>query len=467
MALSERALGERALAEAEPAVFWNASGPQRAPLPGPAEADLVVVGAGLTGLWAAVLAKQRDPGRDVLVLEAGRVGSGGSGRNGGFLSDSITHGAAQGAWLWPDEIGGLIELGQRNLREFRAFLEAEGIEADLRMCGRTAVATEPHHVGELRDEADLHREHGLRAIFQGAGGVRADVRSPRYRAGLRLPDSGGLVDPGRLTAGLAAAAERCGVRLCEGSPVRAVRRARGGLALKCPQGTVRAGSAVLATNAFAAPLRRFRRYVLPIWDHVLVTEPLCERTWAELGWRDRQGITDGHNLFHYYRPTADGRILWGGGLPGYRFGGGTGEHLGRRPAPYRPLAEAFFETFPQLEGVRFTHRWGGVIDATTRGTPVFGTALSGRVGCAAGFSGLGVGASRFGAEAVLDLLAGEATERTAAAPVRSRPVPFPPEPLRWPLVMATLRALRAADARGGERGRWLRLLDRLGVGLSD
>lgn len=454
----------RALVDAEPAAFWSAGTPERPALPGRTSADLVVVGAGLTGLWAAVLAKLRDPGRDVLVLEAGRAGSGGSGRSGGFLSESLTHGLVHGAWLWPDEVEGLVELGYRNLREIAEFLDAEGIDADLRMCGRTAVATEPHQVGELRDEADLHHEHGIAATFQGAGGVRADVRSPTYRAGLRLPDSGGLVDPARLTAGLAAAAERRGVRLHEGSPVRAIRAVRGGIALVRPQGTVRAGRVVLATNAFRAPLRRFRRYVLPIWDHVLVTEPLSEAAWAELGWRDRQGITDSHNLFHYYRPTADGRILWGGGEPHYYFGGRTAAHLAWRAGPHQRLAEAFLATFPQLEGVRFTHRWGGAIDSTTRFTPVFGTALSGRVGCATGFSGLGLAASRFGAQVVLDLLDGCETERTSTALVRSRPSPFPPEPLRWPLVRGTRRALRTADARGSA-GWWLRLLERYRVGL--
>ncbi|MEU6129821.1 FAD-binding oxidoreductase [Saccharopolyspora sp. NPDC047091] len=222
---------------------------------------------------------------------------------------------------------------------------------------------------------------------------------------------------------------------------------------------------VLATNAFPAPLRGVRRRVLPIWDHVLVTEPLSAAAWESLGWRDRQGVTDSHNLFHYFRPTPDGRVLWGGGAPEYFFGGRTAARFADRPGTHRRLATRFFATFPQLEGTRFTHRWGGPIDATTRSTPVFGTACDGRIGYAAGFTGLGVAASRFGAQVVLDLLAGAETRRTRSALVRTRPLPYPPEPLRWPLVRLTHRALDRADTTAGRRGAWLRWLDRHGIGL--
>ena len=137
----------------------------------------------------------------------------------------------------------------------------------------------------------------------------------------------------------------------------------------------------------------------------------------------------------------------------------------QRPATAQLLARHFFATFPQLEGLRFTHTWGGPIDTCTRFCAFFGTALDGQVAYVAGFTGLGVGATRFGADVMLDLLAGEETERTRTAMVRTTPIPFPPEPVAWLGITATRWSLAHADANGGRRNLWLRTLDRLGLGF--
>ncbi len=171
------------------------------------------------------------------------------------------------------------------------------------------------------------------------------------------------------------------------------------------------------------------------------------------------------NQFHYYRMTADHRILWGGYDAIYHFGRRLSPAFEQRPATFEKLAHHFFDTFPQLEGLRFTHRWGGAIDTCTRFFAFFGTALSGRAAYALGYTGLGVGASRFGANVMLDLLAGEATERTELQIVRHRPPPFPPEPLAFAGIQATRWSLAQADRNAGRRNLWLRLLDRLGLGF--
>ena len=176
-------------------------------------------------------------------------------------------------------------------------------------------------------------------------------------------------------------------------------------------------------------------------------------------------MTDAGNQFHYYRRTADDRILWGGYDAVYYFGNRTDPSREQRDRSHGLLAAQFFDTFPQLEGLRFTHRWAGLIDSTSRFTPVFGTAMAGRLGYAVGFTGLGVGASRFGARTALDLLAGRSTERTELELVRRKPVPFPPEPLRFPLVQFTRAALAREDI-AGRRGLWLRTLDRFGIGFN-
>jgi len=186
---------------------------------------------------------------------------------------------------------------------------------------------------------------------------------------------------------------------------------------------------------------------------------------ASLGWASRAGVGDMSNQFHYYRLSEDDRILWGGYDAIYHYGRRLGPSLDQRPETFDRLAEHFFATFPQLEGLRFTHRWGGAIDTCTRFCAFYGSALGGRVAYALGYTGLGVGATRFGAAVMLDLLDGTPTERTRLRMVRETPLPFPPEPLAWAGIELTRWSLARADERQGRRNLWLRALDRAGLGF--
>ena len=196
-----------------------------------------------------------------------------------------------------------------------------------------------------------------------------------------------------------------------------------------------------------------------------MTEPLSESQRQSIGWQRRQGISDMGNQFHYYRPTADGRILYGGYDAVYRYGGDVGAHRDDDDATFATLSQHFFTTFPHLEGLRFSHRWGGAIDTCSRFSVFFGRAYGGRAVYALGYTGLGVGATRFGARVALDLLDDRTTPATQLRMVRRRPVPFPPEPLRSGVIALTRNRLAAADRNEGRRGLWLRTLDRLGLGF--
>ncbi|MEI2818714.1 MAG: FAD-dependent oxidoreductase [Marmoricola sp.] len=204
---------------------------------------------------------------------------------------------------------------------------------------------------------------------------------------------------------------------------------------------------------------------VPVYDYALMTEPLTTEQRAAIGWLGREGISDTANQFHYYRTTRDGRILWGGYDAIYHYGSAMRPDLEQRPATFELLADQFFATFPQLEGLNFTHAWGGVIDTCTRFTAFYGTAMRGRVGYALGFTGLGVGATRFAGDVVLDLLGGLETERTALQMVREKPLPFPPEPIRYLGIEATRRSLAAADLNGGKENLWLRATGAVGLGF--
>jgi glycine/D-amino acid oxidase-like deaminating enzyme len=451
--------------------------------------DLAIVGGGFTGLWAAVLAAEADPGRTVALLEASTLGWAASGRNGGFCSSSLTHGLDNGLSRWADEMPRLLRLGERNLDELEADIARHGIECDFTRAGELTVAV-----------TDWQAE-GLRQIHATASGLgqplelldsirtRALADSPTYRSGLLDRRGTAVLDPARLVWGLADTAERLGVSIYEGSRVAGLHdegdRVRvdvvsppgpvtsgSGRSGSVRSGSVRSGShcvranrVVLGTNAFPSPLRRLRPFVVPVWDHVLATEPLTDTQWSDLGWPTGVGISDAGNQFHYYRTTADRRVVWGGYDALYYYGSDLSPARTRRPATEQALAEHFFATFPQLAGVRFSHAWAGAIDTCTRFTAFWSRASRGKVAAVQGYTGLGVGASRFGARVALDLVDGTENERTALAMVRRPPVPFPPEPLRWAGITMTRRSIARADANGGRRDRWLRTLDRLGLGF--
>jgi glycine/D-amino acid oxidase-like deaminating enzyme len=453
----------RLVMAAEPKPFWldrPGAPPPRERLRGEAACDLAVIGGGFTGLWTALLAKEADPERSVVLVEGNRVGWAASGRNGGFCDASLTHGAANGRDRFPAEFATLQKFGAENLDAIEAALDRHGIDCEFERTGTIGVATEEYQVARLRQAAD---DDGT--AFLDAGAIRAEVNSPTYLAGVWDTRGTALIQPAALAWGLAAACERLGVRIAERTPATGLAGDADGVRVRLREGVLRAGRVALGTSAFPALLRRLRPYIVPVYDYVLVTEPLSAAQRAALGWRNRQGIADSGHQFHYYRLTADDRILWGGYDAIYHFGRGQRAAYDQRPATFARLADHFFTTFPQLEGVGFSHRWGGAIDTCSRFCAFFGTARRGRVAYALGYTGLGVGASRFGARVILDLLSGERTELTELKLVRSKPVPFPPEPLAYLGVQATRWSLARADRRSGQRNLWLRALDAAGMGF--
>jgi glycine/D-amino acid oxidase-like deaminating enzyme len=458
----------QALADAEPAVFWSdrADAPAQAPtLGGEVSADLTIIGAGFTGLWAAVQALEERPGLRVVVLEAEQVGFGASSRNGGFCDRSLTHGLENGLSHWPDDIEALIRLGSENLDGIDASIDRYEIAADYRRVAEIGVATEPWHLEALQESLETHQQFGDDMVLLDSDAMQARVHSPTYLGGLMRRNDIALVDPARLCWGLRAAAESLGATVYEHSPVTDVTRDGSNLRTTTPGGAVRSERALMATNAYPGPVRQPRRYVIPVYDHVLMTEPLSTAQLAAIGWQERDGIGDVSNQFHYYRISEDDRILWGGYDATYHFGNGLDPQHDQSDATHGDLATHFFETFPQLEGLRFTHRWGGPIATTTQFTATWGSTHDGHLTWVAGYTGLGVGASRFGARVALDIAFGQATERTELEMVRKKPLPFPPEPLRWTGVQLTRKAIQRSDRRDGKRGLWLGLLDRFGVGF--
>ncbi|MFE3430092.1 NAD(P)/FAD-dependent oxidoreductase [Streptomyces sp. NPDC059171] len=457
------------LSGAKPVSYWLDDPARPAALPaltGDEHTDLLVVGGGYSGLWTALIAKERDPRRDVVLIEGHEVGWAASGRNGGFCAASLTHGLANGVERWPGEIAELEELGARNLDAIEEAVARYGIDCEFERTGEIDVATEPHQLEELREWHEEIVKLGITGVdFLDRDALRAEVDSPTFLGGLWDRRGVAMLHPAKLAWGLKRACRDLGVRIYEHTRGLDLVRSGAGMAVRTPYGRVFARHVALGTNIFPSLVKRVRPYTVPVYDYALMTEPLSAEQLESIGWKGRQGLGDSANQFHYFRPSADNRILWGGYDAIYPYGGRLSADLDQRPETFLKLAEQFFTCFPQLSGLNFSHAWGGAIDTCSRFTAFFGTAHQGRVAYAAGYTGLGVGSTRFGADVMLDLLSGEETGRTRLEMVRSKPMPFPPEPFAWAGIEITKRSLARADSNGGHRNLWLKTMDKLGLGF--
>ena len=429
--------------------------------------DVAIVGAGFTGLWTAIALTDTDPALRVVVLEMESVGFGASGRNGGFCEASLTHGLANGIRHFPDELEHLEREGLDNLAALIAFTRDNEIDCDLEETGTLTLADQPYQADEFRAWVDEAALYGETLEFLDRDAAREEVHSPLWHAGLyRPPGRDVLVDPAKLCRGIARVARERGVQIRERTRVTALHRRAGGVDVVVDGGgIVRTGEVVVATSAYSGWLDRLSTVFVPVYDYALVSEPLTPSQRGSIGWRRRQGLSDANNQFHYFRLTADDRILWGGYDAIHHRGSRVAPELDRRPQTFDRLDAQFRRAFPQLDGLRFPYRWGGAIDTTSRFTVTFGTTMGGRVTYALGYTGLGVGASRWAGGIVRDLILRPDEDRLRLRLVTSPPIPFPPEPLRSVVVDTVRRELDRADRSDGRRGLILRTLDAVGIGF--
>ncbi|GAA3324730.1 NAD(P)/FAD-dependent oxidoreductase [Paeniglutamicibacter sulfureus] len=450
------------------APYWLRHPDRPAALPsleGNLTTDLLVVGGGYCGLWTALLAKEENPDREVVLIEGQTVGWAASGRNGGFCEASLVHGESNGEKHLPGENQRLAELGAENLAGIIGTVKKYDIDCDLVESGVLTVATEKHQVQWLKEEAAQDPE----LVAMDASHVRTHIDSPLFEGGNWDRHGTVLVHPAKLAWGLRRVCLNLGVRIFEHTKGEELISTSTEIRVRTGAGHITARSVALATNAFPSLLKRHRLHTIPVFDYALMTEPLTAAQRQFIGWKENMGLADMNNRFHYSRPTIDEdggwRLLYGGYDAIYHYGREVKPQYDRHDATFRKLAAHFLGTFPQLEGIKFSHAWGGAIDTCSRFFAFFDTSHSGRVAYCAGFTGLGVGATRFGARVMLDLLSGSKTELTELEMARKKPLPFPPEPAAWLGVKLMTHGLVQADRNEGRRGPFLRAMDAVGMGF--
>jgi len=464
-----------ALKDAIPKPLWHDPQimPEKSPsLSSPKDCELLIVGGGFTGLWAAIQAKERKPDAKIIIIEQTFVGDGASGRCGGFLNTSLAHGETNMEAQFPGEVEQLEELGIQNMKEFLETLERYNIDARYEKTGETEVALNPETAKELYEEYLEAKEEGDDVVWFDKDAIREQVNSPAFHAGLWYRGGqDGVIDPARLCWGLKAVlVNQLDVCIFENTKLNGVAPfGKRRMKALCEGGNIYSDKILMATNAFTSSIGQIRRSVIPVWDYQIATEPLTEEQLDSIGWGkvSRHALADRVNMFHYFRLTKDNRITWGGGAAvRYYFNNGIDKKLMDAPDLYEQLAKEFFEIFPQLDDVKFSHKWGGIIATSTRFCMVPGVAYDGRLAWSVGYTGHGVGASRFGARIGIELLGYQPSDILKMQFVTKKALPWPPEPLRWIGQKLTQNALIDADQKGGKRGLWLKFLDMLGLGFT-
>ena len=428
--------------------------------------DLLIVGGGFCGLWAAILAKEKNADRDIILIESKSVANGASGRPAAIMSTSVMHGIDNTERMFPSDVTELEKLGQDNIKGFREALERYDIDCDVEWSGEMKVSVGDQGLGAIDEDYELYLKYGHDAVKLDRGQVQAEINSPVFQAGVWTRKHCGTVHPGKLVRALKRVALDLGVRLHEFTPHLSNRQMDTGIEVTTPHAVIEASKVLLATNAFGAGHKRIMSRVSAVRDRILVTEPLTQQQMDSVGWKNRQGIYDTRTQLNYMRLTKDNRILFGGRLD-YFFGNNTDPTRDKTPEPYLRLVESFYRTFPQLkEDIRFSHAWSGPIGLTTRMAVHYQRFHDGNMVFAGGYSGFGVTASRFGARVGLAILDAEDIPETQLTFAVTEPNYVPPEPFRWIGAKITMYALDTMDEKGGWRKPWVRMVQKMGFPIT-
>lgn len=433
----------------EVSFWWRTLGGAPKPRPalaGSTDADVCIVGAGYTGLWTAYYLKTLQPDLRIVMLEQRFAGFGASGRNGGWLTNSVTGGRARYAKTHGRDAAVAQQVALNGtVDEVIAVTEREGIRADIVKGGERTVARNPAQLARLRamlvseatwPHTDWQAHNGPETASQlKVAGAIASAWHPHCAR----------IHPGKLVSGLAATVERLGVVIHEDTRVTEIQP---GLAIT-DRGTVRADAVIRATEGFTADLRDQHRTWLPMNSSMIVTHPLPAAVWEQIGWDGRETLGDLAHVYMYAQRTADDRIAFGGrGVP-YRYGSRVDSDGRTQKRTIASLTKLLREFFPAAADVPIDHAWAGVLGVPRDWSATVSWDKVRGLGHAGGYVGTGVTATNLAGRTLADLVLGNDTERVRLPWVNHRAKAWEPEPLRWTAVQAIYTAYGMADGMEG------------------
>ena len=430
--------------------FWYADIggiPEKRPaLPGDREADVCIIGAGFTGLWTAYYLKKADPSLDIVVLEREFAGFGASGRNGGWLSGSFSW--SREKYLKSSSRGAVIDMQRAmagTVDEVIRVAGEEGIDADIRRVDDITVATNAPQLARAREQYQFYLDWQMpveRIEMLSAEQAAERIRIANVKGGFVIRDMA-RVQPAKLVRGLARVVESLGVKLFESTSVTRFEKGR----VETDRGTVRAAAIIRATEGFSASLPGHERTWLPLNSAQIVTEPVPDALWQEIGWEGNELLGDAAHAYCYAQRTREGRITMGGrGVP-YRFGSKTDVNGQTQQATIDQLCAILRRLLPQTAELRIDHAWCGVLGVPRDWCTTAGFDRSTGIGWAGGYVGLGVSSSNLAGRTLADLVLRRETELTALPWVNRTVRKWEPEPFRWLGVHSMYQLYRIADER--------------------
>jgi glycine/D-amino acid oxidase-like deaminating enzyme len=430
--------------------WWLESLPQEIKpnpeLEGKESADVVVIGGGYTGLSVGYHTKQIQPDMDVHVIESDVCGYGASGRNGGFSMTlfGLTKGITK--FRFNDEKAKNAHIYmEKSVDYLHDVITKNNISCDYERSGYLLVGTSPGQVKRVEHDFSIMEKWGLGGVERWERARLAEeFHTDFYKLGWFEPRCG-IVNPAKLCRGLKDLAEGQGAIIYENSPVKSFgRKSPSGFVVKTDRGEIHSDYLVLATNAYSVLFPQLKKLQSPAFTHIVMSEPLTQEQYDSIGWKNRAGVEDARDLIHYYRLTADNRIVMGGGDVSLSYGANLNKDANEKI--FGLLKTHVTEIFPQLKEIRFTHQWGGPVSITTDLTPVIGFLGKDKKAIfSMGCIGHGVSLTTMNGRTIAELITGQQTERTEMFFVGRKVFPWPPDLIAYGVGQAVRGFMKLED----------------------